>query len=362
MKDTDYSRRRKRYRELMRREDLGGLYIGHLPDVRYLCGFTGSNGIILLLARSGYFLSDFRYREQSAAEVKGLKVLIYEKSPLESLRRALKGYSGLSLGFDPNTLVYGQVLDLRRELRGKARVLPLKGPLALLRAVKSPWERQVMGKALRLAEEAFRDALKAGNEDNVEASFAAALDCAARKRGAEDRAFETIVAGGTRGAVVHASPSKRKLRGAVVVDWGVRYRGYHTDMTRTLDCGGMSSSLKKAYDVVIEAQERALKSIKPGVKASDVDRAARELIEEEGYGAFFGHALGHGVGLEVHERPYVGKNSRDVIEEGMVFTVEPGIYLPGKGGVRVEDMVLVRSGGAELLSSLPRSLDPSDYR
>jgi Xaa-Pro aminopeptidase len=146
-----------------------------------------------------------------------------------------------------------------------------------------------------------------------------------------------------------------------VVDWGVRYNGYYTDMTRTLAFGRIPPSLRKAYNVVIEAQERAIGMIRPGVKAADVDQAARGIIEKEGYGPYFGHGLGHGVGLEVHERPHIANMSRDVIEEGMVFTIEPGIYLPEKGGIRVEDMVLVKSGGAELLTTLPRSLDPSDY-
>ena len=345
----------------MHEEGMDGIYISHLPDVRYLCGFTGSSGTVLLLEKGGYFISDFRYKQQSAAEVRGLRVRIYEKSLMETLQSLLEGRSGLELGFDPTSLVYGEVLTLRRGLRGKARILPLKGALALLRARKSPGEIEVVVKAIRLAEAAFRDALKTVDGETGERELAAALDEAARRRGAGDMAFETIVAGGTRGAVVHAAPSSRKVTGALVVDWGVRYRGYYTDMTRTLAFGRIPPSLQKAYRVVVEAQERALEMIKPGVEAADVDRAARTLIEKEGYGPYFGHGLGHGVGLEVHERPHIANRSRDIIEEGMVFTIEPGIYLPGKGGVRIEDMVLVKGGRAELLTTLPRSLDPTEY-
>lgn len=361
MDDREYAARRRKFWKLMDREGLEAVLVSHLADVRYLCGFSGSSGTVLLMKKGGYFLSDFRYKEQSAAEVQGLPVIIYEKSPIEALERLLEGRSEFKLGFDPCSLVYGEVLALRRSLKGKARVLPLKGGLSRLRAVKGRREMDVMAKALRLAEAAFREALEAVGEDTRERELAAALDSAARLRGAEDRAFETIVAGGVRGAMVHASPSGHRLRGAVVVDWGVKYRGYYTDMTRTLALGRMSSPLRKAYSVVVEAQERAMERIRPGISAASVDRAARELIEREGYGDCFGHGLGHGVGLEVHERPHITRNSKDVIEEGMVFTIEPGIYLPGVGGVRVEDMVVVKSDGAELLSNLPRGLDPGDY-
>jgi len=356
-----YKYRRDRVTKLADAEGMDGVLVTHLPDVRYLSGFSGSSGMVLLLSGRGYFLTDFRYREQSASEVRGLKVLVYDHGPAEALEKVLEDRSGLKLGFDSSSLVYGEVLALRRSLKGKARVLPLKRGLSRIRAVKSRGEIALMAKALRLAEAAFREALETVGEDTRERELAAALDSAARLRGAEGGAFETIVTGGVRGAMVHASPSGHRLRGAVVVDWGVRYRGYYTDMTRTLALGRMSSPLRKAYSVVVEAQERALERIRPGVSAASVDRAARELIEREGYGDCFGHGLGHGVGLEVHERPYITGRSKEVIEEGMVFTIEPGIYLPGEGGVRVEDMVLVKGDGAELLSTLPRSLDPGDY-
>ncbi|MFW6113741.1 MAG: M24 family metallopeptidase, partial [Actinomycetota bacterium] len=173
--------------------------------------------------------------------------------------------------------------------------------------------------------------------------------------------FETIVASGPRGALAHARPSGRILRGAAVVDWGVARGGYNSDTSRTLALGRTPSVLRRAHRVVLEAQERALEKIEPGVGAGELDGAAREVIEKAGFGPNFGHGLGHGVGMEVHERPRIGRGSREVIEEGMVFTVEPGIYIPGEGGVRVEDMVLVTGHGPEMLTTLPRSMDPSDY-
>jgi Xaa-Pro aminopeptidase len=212
-----------------------------------------------------------------------------------------------------------------------------------------------------IAQEAFLDALRKVGEECTEFDLAASIDIAARRLGSERPSFDTIVAAGSRGAIVHAGPSRRRLRGVAVIDWGAEYGGYCSDSTRTVAFGKVPPRLARAHRLVLEAQERALERIRPGVKARDVDAAAREVIEKAGYGEAFGHGLGHGVGLEVHERPHVSPASRDIIEEGMVFTNEPGIYLPGVGGVRVEDMVYVTATGAEVLTTLPRSLDPSDY-
>lgn len=357
----EYETRRKRYREIMAREGLDGLLVTHLPDVRYLCGFSGSSGMALLLRGRGFLLTDFRYREQSALEVAGLRTVIYEGGAEEAAADALHRHRGSRLGFDPASLSYAGVMAMRRRLKGFASLVPLKGSLTLLRASKSRSELETIREGVSIAEKAFLRALRDGNADSTESALAAAVDAAAREMGAEGPSFDTIVASGSRGALVHASPSRRRTRGVTVIDWGVVFGGYCTDATRTVAFGRVPPRLKKAHRAVLDAQERALEVARPGVKARDVDRAAREVIERAGFGDAFGHGLGHGVGLEVHERPNVSKASRDVLEEGMVFTNEPGIYLPGVGGVRVEDMVLVTAAGPEFLTTLPRSLDPSDY-
>ncbi|MDD3719460.1 MAG: Xaa-Pro peptidase family protein [Actinomycetota bacterium] len=357
----EFEKRRKRYREFMAREGLDGLLVTHLPDVRYLCGFSGSSGMALLLRGGGFFLTDFRYREQSALEVVGLRPVIYETNAEEAAAGLLRRRGGLRLGFDPAALSYAGVVSLRRRLKGVAGLVPLKGSLALLRATKSPSELKRIAMGIGIAEKAFVKALEEVGGDGTEFAFAAAVDAAARNMGAEGPSFETIVAGGSRGALVHASPSRRRLGGATVIDWGVVFEGYCTDTTRTVAFGKVPPRLRKAHRAVLDAQERAMEVARPGAKAGDVDRAAREVIEKAGFGEAFGHGLGHGVGLEVHERPYVGRASNDILEEGMVFTNEPGVYLHGTGGVRVEDMVLVTRDGAEFLTTLPRSLGPSDY-
>jgi Xaa-Pro aminopeptidase len=359
--NTEFVRRKKTFRDLMVREGFQGLFINHLSDVRYLCGFSGSNGAILLFDNKGYFITDFRYHEQSAEEVKGLKVVVYKESLDQTLIKLIGRRSGIKLGFDPGSLSYSEALFLRKRLKNIAGMQPTKEPFAIMRARKSHIEVEIIKKAIKVSQKAFKEALS-GNIGNIrEKDLAISLDMKARQMGADGQAFETIVAGSTRGAMVHAAPSERKVRGMTILDWGIIYKGYCTDTTRTLAFGKIPTTLRRAYALVLEAQNKAFNKIAPGVKAQEVDRVARELIEKAGLGPYFGHALGHGVGLEVHERPYIGRGSEDELEEGMIFTVEPGIYFPGIGGVRVEDMVLVTSRGAEILTTLPRSIDPSEY-
>lgn len=357
----EYAARRRKYREVLASESLDGLLVTHLPDVRYLCGFSGSNGLVLIMRNGGFFFTDFRYMEQSAQEVVGFKRVVYAAGVDDALAQSVESHKDMRLGFDPTTLSYSSVMAMRRRLKGKARIVPVKSSLMLLRAAKSRLEMESIRKGIRIAEKAFRETLRKASGNFSEIDLAASLDIAARGLGAEAPAFETIVASGSRGALAHARPSSRRLRGVTVIDWGVVWKGYHTDSTRTVAFGSVPQQLRKAHGLVLEAQERSLEMIKPGVKARDVDAAARQVIEEAGYGEAFGHGLGHGVGLEVHERPYVGRTSQDILEEGMVLTNEPGIYLPGIGGVRIEDMVLLTRDGAELLTSLPRSLELSDY-
>jgi Xaa-Pro aminopeptidase len=361
MDEREYASRRRRYRDFMAREKVDGLLLTNLADIRYLCGFTGSSGVILLLPGRGYLLTDPRYDQQSREEVTGCKAIIFESGLGEALARLIGKHSGSRLGFDADSLSYAQTLALRRDLKGIAHLAPLKDSPGLLRASKSRREVDIIEKAVHMAQAAFQEVL-CGSEGAIkENELAMALDAAARRMGADGQSFETIVAGGPRGAMAHARPTARRLKGMVVVDWGIVWRGYHTDMTRTLAFGRAPSSLRRAHALVLEAQRRAMEKVKPGARARDVDRAAREVIEAAGYGDAFGHGLGHGVGLEVHERPWVSKASRDVLEEGMVFTLEPGIYIPGEGGVRVEDMVVVTRGGAALITTLPRALDTVEY-
>ncbi len=388
----EYAFRRKAFRDLMRECGLHGLLVTGPPNLRYLCGFSGSSGVALLLSRSGWFLTDFRYREQSREEVFGLRTVIYEEDIGRALRSILvrakgdteagseawkrgerdrgdslaRGDKGdrsplLRIGYDPHTLTCAELSLYRKRLKGLVTLVPIGTDIKRLRSRKRPAELELMKRGISLAEAAFRETLRGLERGVTERELALELDYAARRRGAESMAFETIVAGGERSALVHARPSHARLDGAVVVDWGVIHGGYSSDCTRTLALGRVPEELKRAHRMVLEALEKALETVRPGVRASCVDRAAREVLEKAGYGKAFGHGLGHGVGLEIHEAPNLSPRSRDVLEEGMVVTMEPGVYIPGVGGVRVEDMVLVARGGAEVLTMLSRSLDPSDY-
>ncbi len=403
----EFAGRRKKALSMAGKAGLHGLLVTHMPDIRYLCGFSGSSGMLVTLGNRAHFITDFRYREQSRMEVVGARVVIQDSGLADALRLLLeeergqcpvvheadkrrakqvgkekptigkggeesftrfpgvkltaKDSTSLLLGFDPEHAMYSEVTSLRRALRGMARLVPLKRSLAALRACKSRRELSVIRKGIALAEQAFRESLRAIGASTSEMALAAELDTTCRRMGAESLSFETIVASGKRGALVHAKPSRARISGVAVIDWGVVHEGYCTDCTRTIAFGRVPREIRKAHALVLSAQEKAFEATRPGVRAREVDRAARELIEKAGYGEFFGHGLGHGVGLEVHERPHVGKTSDDLLEEGMVFTVEPGIYLPGVGGVRVEDMVLVTRDGIELLTTLPRTLDPAEY-
>lgn len=338
-----------------------GLLLTRLSDIRYLCGFSGSSGMVLLLSRRGYLLTDFRYREQAALEVTGMELVVVEGGYGEALRNLVKGRGLGKIGFDPAAASYAEVLAWRRKLKGEVALCAVKGRLDATRLRKSENELRRLREGVRIAEEAFRRALRKASSPLKELELAARIDYEARCLGAEGPSFETIVASGGRAAMVHARPAAEAAKGVTVIDWGVSFRGYRTDMTRTVALGGVPGELKRAHRLVLEARLEALEKVRPGVRAGEVDSAAREVIEKGGYGWAFGHGLGHGVGLEVHERPVLGKGSTDVLEEGMVFTVEPGIYIPGIGGVRVEDMVLVKGDGAEVLTGLPLSMDIVDY-
>jgi Xaa-Pro aminopeptidase len=232
----------------------------------------------------------------------------------------------------------------------------LSDELRSLRGRKDKDELRVMEAAARIAEEAFREILPQVRPGAVERDLALELEFAMRRRGAEDKAFPFIVASGERGALPHGAASERRLRAGelVTLDFGACLHGYQSDETVTLAVGEVPSRLRRIYDVVFEAQQRALALVGPGVPLVQIDRAAREFIAEQGFGDFFGHGLGHGVGLEVHEYPVVSSRSEDTAEEGMVFTVEPGIYIPDLGGVRLEDTIQVTTAGYRRLTHWPK--------
>ncbi len=335
---------------------IDGILITDLNNVRYLSGFTGSSGCIILTKKKSLFLSDFRYKEQIKAEVDDYTVIIEHTDRSKEIKDICKKYGIRTLGFEDHNVTFG---FYRKLLKGKVKLQPLSGAVESLRVIKLPDEIQCIKKAVQRAESAFRKLLPYIKTGQTERKIALKMEELLKSEGCKKLPFEVIVASGLMSALPHAQPTDRKFKKGdlIVIDWGGEYKGYFSDMTRTVLMNSRNvSRQKELYFNVLEAQKRAIKTVRSGIQAAKVDAAARDYIEQKGYGDFFGHGTGHGVGLAVHEKPVVSWRNREIIKEDMVFTVEPGIYIPGFGGVRIEDMVAAGKNEAVLLTSLPKKL------
>lgn len=352
-----YKARLKNLRAEMAGKKLDALLVTDLKNIRYLSGFTGSSAYIIVSADKAFFLTDPRYTAQSKEEVAGYKVRIFKKA-LETITEAIGEIKPAALGFESNNINFDNYQRLRKATRGKARLTPSTGLVNKLRQKKDAFEIERLRSSARLLDKGFSRAMKLVAPGVMERDAAFQIESFWKKSGAESLAFDTIIASGERGALPHGKASDKKVKKGelVVVDMGCLLAGYNSDETRTFVTGRPTARQKEIYGIVKDAQAAAVASIKPGIKASAVDLAARKIIDKAGYGKYFGHGTGHGVGLDIHEGPGVGPTSEEVLEEGMVITVEPGIYIPGWGGVRIEDMALVTKSGPELLTSTTRDL------
>lgn len=339
-----------RLRSTLGRKGPSALLVTHLPNVRWLSGFTGSSGTVLITARDAVFFTDFRYRGQARREVRGARRVEYPSGAIETLAGAVKRARISRLGVEAEHMTVSFHADLAAALPG-VELVPMRGTVERLRAVKDRGEVAAIRRAISIAETALASTVRrlAGRS---EAAVRDQLEAAVRNEGAEDVSFPTIVASGPRSAMPHARACEKPIgRGKlVVIDFGARLGGYCSDITRTFCPGGWGEKAKSIYKIVLQAQSAALDAIRPGVDASAIDAAARTVIEAAGFGRNFGHGTGHGVGLEIHELPQISQRSGEVVTPGMVFTVEPGVYLEDFGGVRIEDMVLVTTSGREILS------------
>jgi Xaa-Pro aminopeptidase len=336
-------------RNLLEPLGLDALYITRPENVRYLSGFPHPEDAQVLLSHEGAFLlTDPRYPEAERESRIPAKVLRREEK--EGLFQGLRG----RVGFEAEHLPYA-ALERLREL-SPAEWVPTKGVVERLRLKKTPEEVAAIRKAQALAEEALAHALSLLKPGTAEREVAFELEFFLRRRGAEGVAFPPIVASGVRGALPHAGASEKPLRAGelVTLDLGAKVAGYHSDMTRTFALGQVEGELKTAFQAVLAALERALEALRPGRTGKEVDALAREELGRYGLDRYFVHSLGHGVGLAVHEGPSLSPYTEDVLEPGMVVTVEPGVYLPGLGGVRIEELVLITEDGFELLSRFPR--------
>ena len=348
--------RRHALRGLLAHADLSALLVTRPANVRYLTGFTGSYGALLLLHDRTLFFTDGRYRHQAAAEVPGAEVVLAPGDLIGAVGGVVRT-AGNGLGFEPAGLTWGDGQRLRSGLPGQA-VMPAPPLVEELREIKDECELAAMRDAARLGGEALEEVLAGLREGVTEREVAVDLELAMRRLGADGTAFDTIVAFGEQAAEPHHHPGDRPLRAGdlATLDFGARADGYCADMTRTVVLGKASQRQRDLYELVRGAQAAGLACLEAGVPAGEVDRACRQPIAEAGLGDSFPHPTGHGIGLEVHEAPRLGAGSRDRVAAGTPVTIEPGVYLPGFGGVRIEDLVVARPGGHELLTTTPKEL------
>ena len=331
--------------------------IGSGVNMGYLSGFQGNSGWLLITQAQAYLITDFRFAIQAKVEAPDFSVIIYQGSILAALKELLSSENIHELGFESEFFTYDQFEKFNSELQG-VHLIPLSSIVEKLRSRKDSSEIQLIRKAVGIADEAFEHVLGYIKLGVRECELAAELEYFMRKKGASKPSFDTIVGTGSRGALPHGTASNRAVeRGdLIVIDFGAIFQGYCSDITRTVVAGEASQEQKKIYNIVLEAQKEATAAVEPGKKCSEVDAVARSIIASQGYGDNFGHGLGHGVGREVHESPSVNSRNQDELAEGMVVTVEPGIYLDDWGGVRIEDMVLLTSGGCEILTQARKGL------
>lgn len=346
-----------RLKELLRKKRIISFLVTEMHNVRYLTGFTGSSGFLFVAKNSAIFVTDFRYKEQAKEQIKHCDVFIEQKDMIQILRRLVASTKTRKLGIE-SSVSYHDFMKIRF---AGFNVIPLSGVIENLRESKDAYELQTITKAVKRAEAAFRTIKPYIRQGRTERSIALRLEAELKKHGCRKLPFDIIVASGPHASMPHAQSTARRLCAGdlVIIDWGGEADGYFSDMTRTLliKGGDKLEKKKEIYRIVLEANERARESVSTGVKTSTVDAAARNFIELSGYGRFFGHGTGHGVGLQVHESPRITWGRKDRIREDMVFTIEPGIYLPNTGGVRIEDMVTVSQNKGNVLTSLPRRLE-----
>lgn len=351
MPDSHESRLDKLMPSLRR---LDGFLITDINNIRYLTGFTGSSGIALIVRRHRLLITDFRYMKQAEKEVRGWDILI-AKDRITTIKQLIKKLRLKSLGFEA-TASY----EFFKRLKTVGlRLKPMRAMVERLRALKDSSEVKFIKEAISRAESAFLEVMPYIKAGVRERTIALRLEERLKKNGCNHIPFDIIVASGANSAMPHAQVTDRRLKAGdlVIIDWGGESHGYYSDMTRTLLIRGADIGNKiEIYRLVLEANRKGISAISDGIQAKVIDNTARDVIKKAGYGSSFGHGIGHGVGLEVHEMPHITGRAGERIREGMVFTVEPGIYVSGIGGVRLEDMVLVKRGKARVLTTLPTEL------
>lgn len=359
MKDSNYITRANKLRNKIEKQGCDAAFIMKPENIRYITGFTGSTGLLLITDVNLFLFTDFRYIYQAHQETELCEVVDYTEKGMEAIWELLKREKQVStIAFEEDFMTYKKYCEFQKKLSGY-KLQPSTGLVECLRKKKDSNELQYIKKAVSIADEAFNHIIKIIKPGISEYDIALELEYYMRQNKAEKISFPIIVASGWRSSLPHGVASNKKITSGelIILDFGAVYAGYNSDMTRTVCMGSASEEQKKIYNIVLKAQEKAVQNIKSGMSLKEADALARNIISQENYGKYFGHGLGHGVGLSVHEAPAVTYRYHDkYIREGMVFTIEPGIYIPRHCGVRIEDMVVIKESGTEILTKSTKKL------
>jgi Xaa-Pro aminopeptidase len=348
----------KKLREKIKRESLDLLLVTTLTNLRYLCGYTGSNGILLVSKDKSIFLTDFRYKEQVKKEVKGAEIKIAQRELFSTLMEIdwLKE-KRIKVGFESKHLSF-KLYEKLKALLPQILWIPTEDLVESLLVTKDEGEIKKIKKAADISAKVYQEILPLLKPGTKEQEISAELEYRIRRNGGTGSAFEPIVASGVRSAMPHARASSKRFQKGdfVTLDFGALYEGYVCDITRTVVIGKATLRQKKIYNLVLRAQTKAIKNACSGMKGFELDKVARDVINNAGFKDYFGHGLGHGIGLLVHDSPGINTKSQEVLKPGMVITIEPGVYFPGWGGVRIEDDILITRNGCKILTNIKREL------
>lgn len=337
-------------RHYLKEENLDGLLITSPFNRRYITGFTGSAGIVLVTETDALFVTDFRYIEQAEREAANFEIIEHKGNIVAEIEKQRARLQINRLGFEAEHLTMAQYIDFKETIQ--AELLVTKGVIEKMRQIKTDEEVEILRKAAKIADDAFEHILNYIKPGVREIEIANELEYFMRKQGATESSFDTIVASGVRSSLPHGVASEKAIEQGelVTLDFGALYKGYCSDITRTVAVGDVSDELRNIYDIVLAAQEKAVANIRVGMTGKEADALTRDYITEKGYGDYFGHSTGHGIGLEIHEGPALASRSDTILEKNMVVTVEPGIYIPQVGGCRIEDDIVLTENGNERLT------------
>lgn len=346
----------QKLRKSLKENKIDGLLITNMFNLRYMTGFTGTTGLAIVSQNDAVFITDFRYTEQSKKQVEHFRIVEHKGIIEDEIANQIQEMGIKQLGFEKDTVTFS-TYEIYKE-KFKADLVPVSGLIEKIRLIKTPEEINIIKVACEIADAAFSHILTYIQPGVTELEVSNELEFFMRKQGATSSSFDTIVASGKNSALPHGVASTKVIEKGdfVTLDFGAYYNGYVSDMTRTIAVGEPSDKLKEIYDIVLQAQLLGVEKIGPGMTCKEADAIVRNFIDEKGYGKAFGHSTGHGIGLEIHESPALSTRSNVVLEQNMVVTVEPGIYLPGIGGVRIEDDVVITESGTETLTKSPKEL------